>query len=379
MAGFKLILGTPVNGVPKPWDNIAVQGVMVNGYELLASGKLHDLRGRGLRRELGISDDVELWIDSGGYQFIKRNVQVTAYKLARLYREIDADYYVSLDYPPSPGDTPEIRALKIARTISNFIEMRRWLRGIVEEGRLVPVFHIAVGEALRLQMNVYMSHALTAAVGGLIPYLMQRHGKGSRLKALLFMALVKKLWDGRVHAMGLASAAMIPILKALGIDSGDTQTWRLKAAFGKVVIPGIGERHVSGRKVSFGPAVLKDEEREVFTKYVEMAAEKLGISVNDMKSRFEARALFNAWVISLVASNGHGYTGPSKAFHNLYKLALKLRQKSAEEIESMLFDVMSNDLPNEVDSVEGKVVERRLTLQEVSVPGAAGQGDVAAT
>ena len=379
MAGFKLILGTPVNGVPKPWDTIAIQGVMVNGYELLATGKLHELRGRGLRRALGISDNVELWIDSGGYQFIRRNVQVTPYKLARLYREIDADYYVSLDYPPSPGDSPEIRALKIARTISNFIEMRRWLRGIVEEGRLVPVFHISVGEALRLQMNMYMSYAVTAAVGGLIPYLMQRHGKGSRLKALLFTALVKKLWDGRIHAMGLASAAMIPILKALGVDSGDTQTWRLKAAFGKIVIPGIGERHVSGRKVSFGPAVLKDEEREMFTKYVEMAAEKLGISMDDMRTRFEARALFNAWVINLVASNGHGYAGPSKAFHNLYRLALKLREKSAEEIEAMLFDVMSNDLPDRVDSVAGEVEERRVSVESVGAPGAASEGGVATT
>jgi len=201
---FKLIIGTPINSVPRPWSVLGLPGVMVNAYEILRLG-LGQFRGRGLRRALGIGDEVELWIDSGGYQFLSKGYDVPLEKIIKVYREVDADYYVSLDIPPGPRDDPRQRAVKIAKCINNFARMRDKLKDIAEEGRLVPVFHLSTGEALRLQLRAYESSASTAAVGGLIPFIMQRAGRYSRLKALTFIALVRRLWRGRLHALGLAS------------------------------------------------------------------------------------------------------------------------------------------------------------------------------
>ena len=91
MGAFKLILGTPLQAIPRPWLLLPIEGVMVNAYEILSYG-LSKVRGRNLRRILGIDHtDVELWIDSGGYQFLSRGLNPGVHKIAKVYREIDAD------------------------------------------------------------------------------------------------------------------------------------------------------------------------------------------------------------------------------------------------------------------------------------------------
>jgi len=365
MTGFKLVLGTPIDAVPRPWQAIRFPGIMVNAYDILSSRRsLSELRGRGLRRFLGIDDDVELWIDSGGYQFLKKGIRVRVDKIARLYREIDADYYVSLDYPPGPRDSETLRMLKIAKSVESFLKLRSLLRDVVEEGRLVPVFHMATGEGLQLQLCEYMPHASVAAAGGLVPHIMQRSGKGSRKKAVLFLMILRKLWSGRLHALGLASAAMIPLLRAIGVDSGDTQTWRIKAAYGKVIVPGLGERHVSGHKVRFGPAVLRNEaEKKLYMSYLEEAQKLLGIDASAVSGSFEARAVFNAWVLLTVSTSNHGYLGSSKAFMNLYNAIESLRRHPAEVLEEKLAELIAIQPVDEGEEV-------RLRVEMPSTPSA---------
>ena len=361
MGGFKLILGTPINAVPHPWLTLPVSGIMVNAYDILKIG-LNRVRGRGLRKLLGIdNDDVELWIDSGGYQFLRRGIDPGTYKIAKVYREVDADYYISLDYPPGPLDDNETRARKIARTISSYMSLKNTLRGLVEEGRLIPVFHMAVGESLRLQLRSYEPHSCIAAVGGLIPHFMQRSGKGSRLKTVLFLTLLRKLWRGKLHALGLASAAVIPLLKIIGIDSGDTQTWRHKAAFGKIIVPGLGERHISGQKVRFGPATLRENEVDIYLEFVEKASGLFNVTHESLVNSFEARALFNAWILLEVASNGATYRGTSKPFAKLYEAARALKKLPPDELEAKLAGLLGVAKPPSAESssyVEVKTVER---------------------
>ncbi len=368
MAGFKLILGTPLNATPKPWLLMDIPGVMVNAFELLRYGNFSALRGSGLRKLLGIQDlDVELWIDSGGYQFLSRGIDPGVEKIARLYREIDADYYVSLDYPPSPSDSPVLQRLKITKTIHAYLTLRSRLRDLAESGRLVPVFHLSVGATLQLQLRQYEATATVASVGGLVPYFMQRAGRHSRLKAVLFLIMLRKLWDGHLHALGLASTAIIPLLRLIGIDSGDTQTWRHKAAYGKIVIPGIGERHVSNRKVNFGPSVLRPEEEEVFKKITAEAYRWIRISREELAKSFEARALFNAWILLVVSKNGHHYNGPSAPFAKLYENTRKLLEASPMDLEEALARLLRQALDTSSKKTWLQVVSDRTGVNGIVV------------
>ncbi|MEM0468182.1 MAG: tRNA-ribosyltransferase, partial [Pyrobaculum sp.] len=71
---MKIVLGTPINAVPRPWLYFTVPAVMVNVLE--ARG---DLRSR-----LGFEG--ELWLDSGGYQILRRGLAVEVGDVSEIYR-----------------------------------------------------------------------------------------------------------------------------------------------------------------------------------------------------------------------------------------------------------------------------------------------------
>ncbi len=325
---FKLVLGT-IFGRPYPWlYGIRIRAVMVNAYEILRRNILDKLRGENLRSLLQIDESVELWIDSGGYQFLRNNIDISVEKLAKIYNSIEADYYISLDHPPSPRDRGEERRAKILKTIENYRKLYRLLDSN-KKNKLLPVYHLSDSKLLEKQYNEY-SRTDYAAVGGLIPYIMQLAGRNSRLKAVTFLSLVKKYSKQKIHALGIASPAMIPILRRLRIESADTMTWRHKAAYGKVIIPGMGERHVTGRKISFGPRYVTSNDWRKLLGYLEefnkeiMAYNNHRIVVEDIKKSFEYRALFNAWsIISISVKNYDGEHIVSPSFKKLYNIARK--------------------------------------------------------
>jgi hypothetical protein len=349
---------------------------MVNAYEIITSVGVNSVRGRRLRALLGIDDSVELWIDSGGYRFLKSGELPKLDKIVEVYKKVEADYYVSLDFPPSPKDGPRERMLKITRTVNTFLKMKDMLRSLAEEGRLVPVVHMASGYSLRLQVRLYEPYTNVVAAGGLIPYFMQRSGRYSRLKAVAFLALVRKLWRGKLHALGLASPAVIPLLRIIGVDSGDTSSWRHKAAYGKIIIPGVGERHVSGQPVSFGPSTLRPDEARILENLVAHAERELGARLAALRESFESRALFNAWILRYVSLNGVGYAGTSAAFANLYRAAQKLMRLEPEDIDELLARMM---LPSpRIQGRQDHVVETvQAELQTLHHGGMSETEDVA--
>ncbi len=335
---FKLVLGTII-GKPYPWIyGIRIRAVMVNAYEILSKGVLEKARGKGLRKILGVSDDVELWLDSGGYQFLKRGINVTVDMIARVYRSIDADFYVSLDYPPSPSDDVKVRASKIAKSIQNY----KLLKRLLSDKIILPVYHFSTGELLKTQLSSYHD-ADYVCIGGLVPYFMQLAGKYSRLKAVVFLALIRKLVSSKIHALGLASPAVLPILRRIEVNSADTMTWRQKAAYGKVIIPGMGERHVSGRRVRFGPKYTTDSDWKKIRHYLSVIKDRgLNIELEDLVSDFTFRAIFNAWSLQYIAEQAYdGGEIVSPAFRRLYDEAAKLRNMEILELENYFSSLVS--------------------------------------
>ncbi len=319
-----------------------MDGVMINAYDILSAGLLDKIRGAGgIRKILGVGDDVEVWIDSGGYQFLKRGIAPSLDTIVKVYKAIpDADYYVALDYPPGPRD--KLAEAKIWKSIRNYVEMKRML----PEETIAPVYHFTV-KLLDEQLEAYCDSEV-ACVGGLIPYILQRAGKHSRMKALVFLALIRKLYSGRLHALGLGSAAMIPILRRLSVDSADTQTWRNKAVYGKILLPGRGERYVGIRKVKFGPCYLKPWEEELLAKLIEQARKEVGYrDLEKLAHDFTARAVFNAWALSRLARGGDGFDySVSPMFTKLYEEAGNLASKTASELRAMLEGLLGCRTPS---------------------------------
>jgi len=296
----KIALGTPLNAVPKPWLYFDVPALIVNALEA---------KRRNPRLALGYEG--ELWLDSGGFQVLRKGLQLAVEEVAEVYRQVEAQYYLSLDVPPSPTDPPDVAEKKFEKTYQNWVRLSRAVEGVV------PVLHVYRDERLFLKYLRRYLDAPTLAIGGAVPYVLITRGapRGSREYALRLIKTAREEFKGKLHVLGLGSPSVTPILEALGVDSTDTSTWRVKAAYGKVILPGGGERHVTGRKVNFGPRKALEEELEELRAF--LAQTGFPALTPDFRRRlaesFEYRALVNAWVVL------HSRTPPrSPAFRRLY-------------------------------------------------------------
>ena len=286
------MLGHPASQVIPLWNYMKVRAIMLNSFQIASNKRLYEkARELGLRELYGIPPEVELWLDSGGYQALKRGIALKVEEVVKWYNELKPDYCVALDSPIGPND-PKAE-MKVRENVRNARLMEKHV-----DCELLPVFH-PVNEELLLEYLSGYERFPYAAVGGLIPRILTIKN-ASRREGLTFLELVRREFKGSLHALGLGSSRMIPLLKALGYDSADTQTWRHKAAYGKIMLPLRGERHITDRRISFGRRKISEDEIEE----VERIASALGFTFEDLKRDFVKRAIFNAFVI--VSSNDLG-------------------------------------------------------------------------
>lgn len=301
---MKIVIGTPIFAVPKPWLYFQVDGVMVNAYDVLTKNVHVRYRGRTLHEVIQCDISIELWVDSGGYQFLRHGVNPNLEKIAEIYNTFqDAHYYLTLDYPPSPTDDYNTTKRKLEQSYENFVKLSKLLEPDVRE-RLIPVLHYCrYRDLLQSFLKRYIDHGVPVlAVGALVPYILILRGvKGnSRREALLFLAeLREELSDRkiRLHVLGLGSPVITPVLELIGVDSTDSSTWRVKAAYGKVVLPGGGEVHVTSRVVNFGKRKATQEDLQLLYKFLVERGFPLADRFSSIFSSFEYRALVNCFVI----------------------------------------------------------------------------------
>jgi len=283
-----LVFGHPASQVLPLWEIMNIKAIMLNAYQLKSRPRVYEkLKEHGIRKVFNVPDDVQIWMDSGGYQALRRGVKLRVEDVVKWYEELKPDFCIALDLPIAPND-PNAKQ-KVRVNVSN----AKYMYDKVP-CQMLPVFH-PVNDVLFEEYLSGYSFTDFAAVGGLIPRILTVRN-ASRREGLEFLIKVRKEFSGWLHALGLGSAKMIPVLRELGYDSTDTQTWRHKAAYGKIMLPGRGERHITDRKVNFGKKKINEEE----LMEVERIATLLGITIEELKNYFIKRAIFNAFVISSI-------------------------------------------------------------------------------
>ncbi|MHA1589231.1 MAG: hypothetical protein ACTSVA_01320 [Candidatus Njordarchaeales archaeon] len=365
-----IVIGDILLSNIRPWKIFpdTTTDVMISSYELLTKrGILAKIRARGgIRSFLELDDKIKLWLDSGGYQIMRKGLNISIERIARIYEEIDADFYISLDYPTLPGDSPRVREKKMRRNIKNF----EFLINRFPDKTIIPVIHFSPNlDDYNFLVNTYIEEygCEKIAFGGFVPPLLSVKGtKKARIKGILSLQYVALL-AGRenIHVMGVGSATTISILHALRIGSADSASWRVKAAYGKIILPWGGERHVTNRKVNFGKKKLNREELNRLIDIISgidhfpfslpsYSKQNIEEFLNtNVFSRFENRAIFNAWVILHWAKIMPPKTG---SFRSLYSLALQIRKISLEDIRNIW---------NNIDNVKQKDLLDYLSSNEI--------------
>ncbi len=275
-----------------------------------------------------------IWVDSGGYQIMIKGLRIELANIIDRYRELDADIYISLDFPPQELCTQSKDI--VMRNIATFEKLYTKL----DNKLIVPVIHCYKADLILEALDIYKSYGIKIiAFGGAVPPSLAKFGRGSRIIPFLALALLRKVFNGWIHALGIGgSPSMYQALKILGVNSLDSSSWRTKAAYGKIIIPGLGERYVGNGEASFGRKDLSKGELELLINALRVTNFPFIDSIEDMIKTFYGRALINAWIIKYYAD----MLLPSNGYSWLMNYIHIFKQQSIEElVEKLNFYVES--------------------------------------
>ncbi|BDB99058.1 hypothetical protein [Saccharolobus caldissimus] len=247
----------------------------------------------------------ETWVDSGGYQIMKRGISIDLDKVIEKYKMLNASYYMSLDIPPLPCNKPSETNFK------NFDYLYSRF-----DKKIIPVVHAYDTESIKKAVDFYTNYTDTIAFGGIVPPTLNR--SGNKKLAVAMYHLVRKLWRGKIHVLGAGSPFMRKVY--FDADSVDTSTYRVKGIHGMIIIPGKGERYVGERKIVWKARRANEEELEILLSFLDKTHYPFEVRFDNWIDR----SLINAWVL---------LHSEYEINHPLIRYSKELSTKNIEEIE----------------------------------------------
>ncbi|MEM1908200.1 MAG: hypothetical protein QXH81_08890 [Thermofilaceae archaeon] len=208
-----------------------------------------------------------LIVDSGAYTAARKGLRLDAGWVMRVQEKLRADYAVPLDYPFAPGVSVDEARRRVELTLEN---LALWVERF--GAKTVPVVHAVGWNGLRSVMERVSRVAGEAdmvalgciALDGLPKgFLGDRQPHVSNVLSLLTaLRLAKEEYSFKVHLTGFGSSPLtLNLAVYMGADSIDTSGSRRRAAYGKILLPGRGERYVGRGDAAFG--VAKPDERDL--------------------------------------------------------------------------------------------------------------------
>jgi tRNA-guanine family transglycosylase len=293
---LQLWLSNPLKGIPKPWLYFPIDGLMVNAYEIL--GKTNTI---GKIIENGIHDYLkiksEVMMDSGGYQFMKQEIMdVDPLTILDLYEKSSPDYCVVLDHPILPNlSSKEIRNRQ-NRTLKNtqiMLENRTTFNPT-----LLPAIH---GHNLKfiewfLEKLEEINDFDYFGLGSLVPSVFNSKGIGGIYNVLEILHYVREYLgkEKKIHVFGIGSTSTMHLMYYAGANSVDSASWRVKAAYGAIQLPGTGDRYITPRERNKKYRDLDDSDKQLLEE-CKCPVCREG-NQESLRKSFRKRALHNAWV-----------------------------------------------------------------------------------
>jgi len=292
-----LWLGCMIKKKPRPWEHFDVNTIMVNAYEIVEKkimiNSIHEF----------LNTDGLVMMDSGGFQLMKKNIHITPAKVLEIYKQAEPDIGVVLDFPFDPSDL-DSRIKRWKKTLKNTRFMLNNSHDIV----LMPVVHGYTLREIKRACDELkdITDPKVVGVGSLVPIV--RYMKTSSISELNGMNTIKfmidaisiirkEFPDAFLHVFGVGSVATMHLMFSLGVDSVDSMSWRMKAAYGAIQLPGVGDRFISpknGRKQLKEDNLLEKCKCPICIN--KSLSERKNALDNSKHSTFYNRAIHNAFI-----------------------------------------------------------------------------------
>ncbi|HEC88415.1 MAG TPA: hypothetical protein ENI52_03770 [Thermoplasmata archaeon] len=294
-----LWIGHQIGGIPKPWESFPLKTLIMNACDIIDHPKAYrSISRKGIHKFLNF--DGMVMIDSGGFLFQKKNrLDVAPSDILDLYHMAKPELCVVLDHPLDPFQSQHKNYYRWKKTIENTIYMYNNNGNSV----LLPVLH---GYTLRKLRNACkkikeIDEPGLIGLGSLVPLVFRRERTYNFNNSLHFIVDAIKLVRNEfpnafLHVFGIGSTSSMHLMYSLGVDSLDSIGWRLKAAYGTIQLPGIGDRYL--KKHPNRRRVINRKEMEILSKCECPACKNKSIKeqIEILDNSFRARALHNSWV-----------------------------------------------------------------------------------
>ncbi|MEM0054154.1 MAG: hypothetical protein ABIM42_07740 [candidate division WOR-3 bacterium] len=265
-----------------------------------------------------------LLLDSGAFTASMRGLKLSREKVAIIQEKLNPDLAIPLDYPLKPGMS--LRAMQQAweKTKENILY---WQYNTKLSNRLVPTLHSWDNFSLKENLHWIYKHvdAEYIALGVIVDssfinfsgFFKDRQPTPKILKSIYnAIMLIKKETDFKIHIMGMGSSPlMLHMAYFIGADSTDSAGYRRKAAFGKIILPGMGERYVCNRIGSFSRRKLSLRELEILKK---CNCEICRKNQESLYTDWRARALHNEFVIKEEAKKAKELLTKGRDVYEIY-------------------------------------------------------------
>lgn len=279
----------------------------------------------------------EFWIDSGGFQYMMHGKAPALDDVIRTYREIEDfigcenTYFIMLDKPP--------RRIEDSKSLSENIRLfEKFVTKYRGCARIIPVIHFyypAINMLLALD-HYKMYGTGTIAYGGIIPPILKK--TRYRLPSLLGLLLLRRNWGGKIHLLGAGSPIMLYLASTIGADSADTSTWRVKAAYGNILIPGKGERNI-GRAKKWGAPKATSKDLDALATFLKKTNFPLINQLENLLKTFKGRAIVNLWVITRMNPLSWGSGGFKWIEEKLKRYTSLGKHELIEEIDKIVQNI----------------------------------------
>ena len=260
----------------------------------------------GLKAKLGIKGP--LMVDSGGFALgMNPKEKWTVHPVAEAVERINAEVFVSLDYPPSAKDGRRERRVKIVNSMANY----QFLSSSFPNKCIMPVVHGRSIEEIQLSIRLLKDIDRTPrwiGLGGIVPLLQGRSGSaeiaGIGIELFIAYALqeIRRAFPKSIiHAFGAGGTRIFPILFGLGADSADSIGWRQAAGFGSIFLPLKSQRVVKWDREKRAPRKILDaSDRDDLRSCkcpICSQCKSLRSKLACLRSSFHNRSIHNAWTI----------------------------------------------------------------------------------
>lgn len=209
---------------PAPWE--LSQGVILSLYHILNYSYRERILSEGIHAVLRTQKPV--YIDSGGFQYMKKGRELDPLDVLRHEEVMGGDIGITFDYPILPDMEEKERKKRLERSIDSANLM---LKEKKTDMQLYGAIHGSTPQEITDYMARLEDGFSGYGVGSLVP-------KKNQIDHLVDIVYhVRRQTENPLHCFGITGFPALFALSYLGVDTFDSWTYVVAAAFKEFVHP----------------------------------------------------------------------------------------------------------------------------------------------